>query len=159
YKFRILYKDSSEKWIADPQNPTQEPDGFGGQNSVLRGVTCARFTCAPAAPMCTGPTMGTYDWRDAVLYFVFVDRFLDGNPANNDPVSAAGLKPPANWQGGDWAGVTQKIKEGYFNSLGVNALWLSVPVDNSDGTGVGDDGELYTAYHGYWPRDLQKTEH
>ncbi|MCS6912850.1 MAG: alpha-amylase family glycosyl hydrolase [Myxococcales bacterium] len=158
YKFRILDKDGKEVWLPDPNNPEGEPDGFGGQNSVLRGVTCARWTCAPPVPMCAGPTAGTFDWRDAVLYFVFVDRFLDGNPGNNAPVSAPGLKAAANWQGGDWAGVTRKIREGYFQALGVNTLWLSVPMDNTDATGIGDDGELYTAYHGYWPRDLNKTE-
>ena len=54
--------------------------------------------------------------------------------------------------------MTQKIKDGYFTGLGVNALWLTVPMDNTDGTGLGDDGRQYTAYHGYWPRDLTKTE-
>jgi glycosidase len=52
----------------------------------------------------------------------------------------------------------QKLKDGYFESLGVNALWLTVPMDNTDGIGIGDDGRNYTGYHGYWPRDLSKPE-
>ena len=35
YKFRIVFKDKSEKWIADPTNPEGEDDGFGGKNSKL----------------------------------------------------------------------------------------------------------------------------
>ncbi len=155
YKFRLVYKNLSDKWIPDPQNPEQVDDGLGGKNSLLTGVTCAKWTCAADKPMCSGPGMpGAFDWRDAVLYFVFVDRFYNGDPKNDMPVSAPNLDAAANWQGGDWAGVTKKIKEGYFTSLGINTLWLTVPMDQTDGTGLGTDGHLYTAYHGYWPRDL-----
>ncbi len=148
----VLYKLVVDGvWISDPNNPTQVADGFGGFNSVVDGVTCGEdFTCEP-------PLLGDFDWRDAVLYFVFVDRFLDGDPSNNGS-NPAGVKTAAAFQGGDWAGVITKIEEGYFTDLGVNALWLSVPADNTDQSGAGNDGELYSAYHGYWPSDLSKTE-
>ena len=158
YKFHILDSTSKESWIADPSNPTSESDGFGGQNSVLSGLVCDKFTCAEAAPMCAAGTTGSFDWRDAVMYFVFVDRFVNGNPANDAPWSTGGVDPSANWQGGDWAGVKQKIDSGYFAELGVNTLWITVPMDNTDATGLGTDGRNYTAYHGYWPRDLTKPE-
>jgi glycosidase len=158
YKFHIIDATNKESWIADPSNPTSEPDGFGGQNSVLSGIVCDKFTCADPAPMCAAGTTGSFDWRDAVLYFVFVDRFYDGNPANNSPWSMGGVDPSANWQGGDWAGLKQKIDSGYFDQLGVNALWITVPMDGTDGIGLGTDGRNYTAYHGYWPRDLSKPE-
>ncbi len=145
YKFVI----DGTNWITDPGNPNQIDDGFGGFNSLLAGFTCEDFTCAP-------PILG-YDWRDAVLYFVLVDRFQNGNPANDGP-SIGGVQQPAAYQGGDFAGVTQKIEEGYFEDLGVNTLWLSVPIDNADVAGVGDDGHQYSAYHGYWPKDLSATE-
>jgi glycosidase len=145
YKFVV-----DGNWIADPGNPNQIDDGFGGKNSVLTGATCATWTCEPV-------TMGSFDWRDAVLYFVFVDRFLDGNPGNNGP-STSGVSKPADYQGGDWAGVKQKIDSGYFNDLGVNVLWLSVPVENTDASGQGTDGHQYSAYHGYWPKNLDQTE-
>ena len=32
---------------------------------------------------------GTFDWRDAVLYFVVVDPFADGDPGNNVKVDRA----------------------------------------------------------------------
>jgi glycosidase len=160
YKLRIVDSKGVESWIADPENPQGEPDGFGGTNSVVSGLTCDKYTCAEAVPMCDKPSSGGYDWRDTVMYFVFVDRFYNGNPGNDAPSTAGGLDGSANWQGGDWAGVTQKIKDGYFTQLGVNALWVTVPMDQTDSTGlgIGGDSHIYTAYHGYWPRDLNKPE-
>jgi glycosidase len=104
------------------------------------------------------PVLG-FDWRDAVLYFVFVDRFLNGD-TNNDGQPTAGVEKPADYQGGDFAGLLQTIKDGYFTKLGVNALWLTVPMDNTEEAGLGTapDTYQYSGYHGYWPKDLDKTE-
>ena len=120
---------------------------FGGMNSVLSGITCDKYSCADPIPMCNLMPMGGFDWRDAVLYFVFVDRFLDGNAANNAPSTAGGLDSSANWQGGDWAGLKQKIDSDYFGQLGVNALWITVPMDNTDAIGIGDDGRNLSLIH------------
>jgi glycosidase len=147
-QYKLVLNGST--WIPDPANPDQVSDGVGGFNSVLKGATCAWWSCA--AP----PVLG-YDWRDAVLYFVFVDRFLDGDPSNNG-APVAGVDKAANYQGGDYAGVLKKIQEGYFNDLGVNTLWLTVPADNPEVSGIGTDGKMYSAYHGYWPQNLDKTE-
>lgn len=145
YKFKI---DGGAQWIPDPANPSMVDDGLGGFNSQLAGMTCADWTCAP-------DNIGTFDWRDAILYFVFVDRFANGDPNNDGPI---GVEGPADWQGGDWAGVTAKIDEGYFDALGVNTLWLSVPMNNTQASGAGTDGHQYSAYHGYWPQHLDQPE-
>jgi glycosidase len=130
-------------WLADPANPRTTPDGFGGRNSVVRHD-------------CDGcPARPTLDWRDATLYFVMVDRFFDGDPGNNAPL---GLEAPADYEGGDLVGLKQKIDAGYFDQLGINALWLTSPLDNADGRGRGSDGHDYSGYHGYWPKDLEKVE-
>ncbi|HEY3447736.1 MAG TPA: alpha-amylase family glycosyl hydrolase [Myxococcales bacterium] len=104
------------------------------------------------------PTSTGFDWRDAVLYFVLVDRFLDGDAANNDPLQ--NVESIANWRGGDWKGVLDKVNSNYFNDLGVNALWLSVPFEQTDraGAGMGGDTHQYAGYHGYWPKDITKPE-
>ena len=86
------------------------------------------------------------------MYFVMIDRFADGDPTNNAPV--AGVEAPGQYQGGDFAGLTQKIDEGYFNALGINTLWITSPLDNADNANPGSDGHAYTGYHGYWPKDL-----
>jgi glycosidase len=159
YKFHIVYQNNTEKYLPDPGNPVQVDDGFGGKNSQLSTATCMDYTCASAQIVCPGGAVGGFDWRDATMYFVFVDRFLNGSNANDKPLNpASGVSQPANWQGGDWAGVRAKIDDGYFASLGINTLWLSVPMDNSESPGIGDDGMTYSAYHGYWPRDLSTPE-
>ncbi len=140
----ILYKLVIDgNWQADPANPRKSPDGFGGENSVTR-VDCDQ---CPGRP--------TIDWRDAVMYFVMVDRFNDGNPANN---ASVGVEGPADYDGGDFAGVTQKIDSGYFDDLGVNTLWITSPFDNADTKYPGSDGHDYSGYHGYWPKDMSKVE-
>ncbi len=144
YKFRV----DDTTWITDPANPTTVPDGQGGENSVLDAVTCEDFTCEP-------DVVGTFDWRDSVIYFVFVDRFENGDPSNDGGV---GVPLASDWQGGDWAGVTARIESGYFEDLGVNTLWLSVPFDNTNDSGFGSDGREYSAYHGYWPANVDQTE-
>lgn len=149
YKFFI----NGATWVNDPANPNQISDGQGGYNSQLLATKCDPWTCEP-------PQFGTFDWRDAVLYFAFVDRFVDGDPTNNGAATPGGVLPPADYQGGDWAGIRQKIEDGYFTDLGVNTLWLSVPMDNTEqsGIGSGDDTHHYSAYHGYWPSHLDQPE-
>jgi glycosidase len=117
---------------------------------VLDATTCSTWDCEEPPN-----NIGEFDWRDAVIYFVFVDRFFNGDQSND---ASIGLETPADWQGGDWAGVMQKIDEGYFDELGVNCLWLSVPMNNTQASGAGTDGHQYSAYHGYWPQLLDETE-
>ena len=137
-------------WVTDPQNPDQINDN-GNVNSLLKGATCATWTCAPAPPS------GSVDWAAEMLYFVFVDRFANGDPSN-DGAPIANVAPAANFQGGDYAGVIQKIQSGYFTDLGVTALWITVPMANPDVSGLGTDNRLYSAYHGYWPAVMDQPE-
>jgi glycosidase len=97
-------------------------------------------------------------WKDSILYFTFIDRFANGDPSNDGPVGAPAVAA-TDFQGGDWAGVRQKLEEGYFEDLGVNALWLSTPLDNpSKMHGDAQETHWYTAYHAYWPDRLDQTE-
>lgn len=135
----------------DKDKPT-EPDGFGGFNNKLDPQECAKPTCAEEGAL----PPGVYDWRDSVMYFVFVDRFKNGRTSNdiNVPNVEGGYENRiANFHNGDWAGLTQKIQEGYFNELGVNTLWISVPFENPETRWQGANGDThwYTGYHGYWP--------
>lgn len=92
-------------------------------------------------------------WRDEILYFVFTDRFRDGNKENNAPVKHPQLAPQANFLGGDWDGIRQSIEEGYFTNLGVTALWISPP-QRQPAEAWQDaipPNRFFTGYHGYWP--------
>jgi glycosidase len=105
-----------------------------------------------------GDTIDVLDhWYDGVAYYVFVDRFANGD-TSNDGVPIAGVPMAANYHGGDWQGVIDKIKEGYLAQLGINSLWLMAPIDNTEMSAVGSDGKNYSAYHGYWPKDFYKAE-
>ena len=59
------------------------------------------------------------------LYFMMVDRFNNGKTDNDFPVADNRIQPIANYMGGDFVGITDKIKSGYFKDLGMNTLWLS----------------------------------
>ena len=154
YKFHVQ-KPGGDVWLVDPTNPQKITDNNGNSNSLLAAQTCDPWTCGKLQTVCgIDAKVGAFDWRDGVMYFVFVDRFVDGDPTNNGSVTA--VAPIAGWNGGDWAGVTVKVNAGYFNDLGVNVLWLTVPLDPTDALEFGDDGQKYSGYHGYWPRDRDK---
>lgn len=141
-------------WKVDATKPTIT-DANNNTNNIAQPITCTSFTCDEPPP----PPPGVWDWRDSVIYFVFVDRFVDGDPTNN--CSVANTDAAGNYKGGDWAGVTQKITAGYFTDLGANTLWITVPFKNADtyaGHGVGGDTHMYSAYHGYWPYDPAQPE-
>jgi glycosidase len=92
-------------------------------------------------------------WQDDIIYYAFTDRFYDGDPSNTQPVDHPAVLPPANYQGGDFAGIRQKLEEGYFDELGVNVLWLAPLNQNPDGAWQEylPPFRHYTGYHGYWP--------
>lgn len=106
---------------------------------------------------CVTPTTAPDEWDDAVLYFAVVDRFLDGDASNNG-APTPGVQPAADYRGGDWAGIRQKLQEGYFTDLGANVLWLTVPVNNPAVSGTNADGHLHGAYDGTWPQALDQVE-
>jgi cyclomaltodextrinase len=101
------------------------------------------------------------DLRNTVMYFVMVDRFVDGEPGNNRPTPDSTIHPKANNLGGDLQGITQKIKDGYFEQLGINTIWISPITTNAEGAwGLWDNGvkSTFSAYHGYWPTSLRSID-
>jgi len=56
---------------------------------------------------------------------MLVDRFKNGNPQNDKPLNRPDVNPKVDYWGGDLAGLQQKIDDGYFETLGVNTLWIS----------------------------------
>lgn len=92
-------------------------------------------------------------WEAANVYFMLTDRFYNGNKQND--LNFDRTKEPAKlrgFMGGDMAGITQKIKEGYFDDLGINAIWFSPVLEQiHDSTDEGT-GNTY-AFHGYWTKD------
>ena len=107
-----------------------------------------------------GATSEFTTWYDAVLYALMIDRFYDGDPGNSRPIPHPELSPKLNYQGGDLQGILEKLNQGYFDSLGVNALWLSPVNDNTDKVyrEWPPPHRYVSAYHGYWPIHHQRVE-
>lgn len=105
-----------------------------------------------------GMRYGEFRWQDAIIYQVFTDRFSNGDPTNDIDNGAGSLAevddPRSQWQGGDFAGILAKIEDGYFESMGINTLWISSPVLNSHNSqpSVGmNDPRRFSSYHSYHP--------
>jgi len=99
-------------------------------------------------------------WHDAIIYSLMIDRFDNGNSANDAPIEHPELDWRANFQGGDFAGIIEKIESGYFNQLGVNTIWIS-PVNKTTNQAWREWPEphrFYSGYHGYWPVSPDETE-
>ncbi len=110
----------------------------------------------------TDPARLTREDREAtIMYFLMVDRFYNGNTDRDDPVEDPEVAPRANFHGGDLDGVLEKIREGYFTDLGVNAVWFSPITQNPLQAYVEfpEPKRKYTGYHGYWPITLTTVDH
>lgn len=91
-----------------------------------------------------------------IVYFVITDRFYNGEPANDHAYGRQkdGALEIGTFHGGDLAGLTRKLEDGYFRDLGVNAIWITAPYEQIHGWIVGGDKEFrHYAYHGYYALD------
>jgi alpha-amylase len=92
-------------------------------------------------------------WEGANLYFLLTDRFHNGDTLND--VNFDRTKETAKlrgFEGGDIKGITQKIEEGYFTKLGINAIWLTPIVEQIHG-GTDEGTGITYGFHGYWTKD------
>ncbi len=94
-----------------------------------------------------------FDWKAANVYFLLTDRFVNGDP-NNDNLIKRDLPTGVlrGFMGGDLKGITQKIEEGYFTNLGINAIWMTPIVEQIHGAVDEGTGNTY-GFHGYWTKD------
>lgn len=93
------------------------------------------------------------DWHSSIMYFMMIDRFVNGDKSNDVTNPDPAILPKARYYGGDIKGITQKIKEGYFQDLGINTIWVSPITQNpTDAWGQFTDPDTkFSGYHGYWP--------
>ena len=92
-------------------------------------------------------------WENANVYFLLIDRFNNGDKTNDHTFNRNKTTGKLRgFEGGDIRGVIQKLDEGYFEKLGINAIWMT-PVVEQIHDGV-DEGTGYSyGFHGYWTRD------
>ena len=94
-----------------------------------------------------------FTWDAANIYFLLTDRFNNGNPENDvnfERTQSTG--PLRGFMGGDIQGITQKIEDGYFSDLGINAIWFTPVIEQIHGNTDEGTGSTY-GYHGYWAKD------
>ena len=88
-----------------------------------------------------------------VLYSLMIDRFYDADSTNNQPLNQPDVLFEADYQGGDLAGVREKIESGFFSDLGITTIWISPITQNPrDAWGLNVNPHTrFSGYHGYWP--------
>jgi glycosidase len=96
-----------------------------------------------------------------VMYLLMIDRFSDGDIANNDPQQSHGIYDRRNkfyYHGGDLQGVIDRLP--YLKDLGVTAVWLTPWYDNYDHPNEIETKEdkPSTGFHGYNPQDFYAVE-
>jgi len=100
------------------------------------------------------------NWHFSVIYNMLVDRFLDGDPANNDSIIHPDLHHLANFKGGDILGITARINDKYLSDLGISAIWIS-PLQKQPDLAYREwipPNRVFTGYHGYWPVKARQIE-
>lgn len=116
-------------------------------------TTAVVFTLLVQAQNKQTDTKTPFLWKSANVYFLLIDRFKDGDAKNNNTFNrnktAAKLR---GFEGGDIRGVIQKLDEGYFSKLGINAIWMT-PVVEQIHDGVDEGTGFSYGFHGYWTRD------
>ena len=125
-------------------------------NFIILGLALFLLSCNTTSknteekkPKKTAP----FYWESANLYFLLVDRFNNGDTSND--INYERNKETAilrGFDGGDIKGITQKINEGYFTNLGINAIWMTPIVEQVHGLVDEGTGATY-GYHGYWTKD------
>ncbi|WP_407556615.1 alpha-amylase family glycosyl hydrolase [Winogradskyella sp. 4-2091] len=97
-------------------------------------------------------------WEGANLYFLLTDRFNNGDQSNdvnfNRTRKTGKLR---GFKGGDIKGITQKVKEGYFTKLGINAIWMTPIVEQIHG-GTDEGTGVSYGFHGYWTKDWTRID-
>ena len=165
-----LWQETEEGWILDIE-------AINSQYSVISGRSYLRVYAEDETyvyndlllPMENGQIvtdaaqLNRHDQQAQVLYSLMIDRFYNGNTANDWKMNSPEVLDIVDYQGGDLAGITKKISEGYFDKLGVNTIWIS-PITQNPWDAWGryefkngnkyDSTKTYTrfsGYHGYWP--------
>lgn len=123
------------------------------KKSILLIITILSIFSCKNEIVVKQPEPKPFHWEAANVYFLLTDRFNNADKSNDlmygREDDAAVLR---GFKGGDLKGVTQKINEGYFTDLGINAIWMTPVVENIHaGTDEGT-GKSY-GFHGYWTKD------
>lgn len=107
-----------------------------------------------------------FDWNGATVYFVITDRFCNGDSTNDVNYGrkvdyGSEQLNAATFHGGDFRGILQKAKEGYFTDLGIDVVWMTDVYEQIHGwmSGSGSINDFpHYGYHGYYPLDYTQID-
>ncbi len=136
---------------------------------IVMSMGAVAFTANAESNNALPTSASDFTWDNATVYFLLTDRFANGDETNDHSYNrgldkdgnVADYNTVASFQGGDFKGLTEKINEGYFNDLGVNAIWVSGWYEQQHGYSVGGDGKNsfpHYAYHGYYALDFTEID-
>ncbi|MEN8886564.1 MAG: alpha-amylase family glycosyl hydrolase [Winogradskyella sp.] len=116
------------------------------------------FNCQNEIKIPQDSTETPFVWESANLYFLLTDRFNNADTTNdvnfNRTEETGKLR---GFKGGDIKGITQKVNEGYFTDLGINAIWMTPVVEQIHG-GTDESTGFSYGFHGYWTKDWTKID-
>ncbi|MBK8554520.1 MAG: alpha-amylase [Lewinellaceae bacterium] len=128
---------------------------------AISAILFACFACSsprPNAAISLSEGKAPFVWENANMYFLMTDRFYNADKANDvnfdRSVECAKLR---GFMGGDIKGITQKIEDGYFDQLGINAIWFTPVVEQDHGVVNEGYGDNY-GFHGYWAQDWTRLD-
>lgn len=142
---------------------TMVRDGYTGHSATVgpngtvqfvpgaEGVVLVERADAPMDP--------AFTWDNATVYFVLLDRFENGSPANDNGHGRdfTGMPTTGTFHGGDLVGLTQRLD--HIADLGANAIWITAPFEQIHGyVGGGGGGFPHFAYAGYWALDFTRLD-
>jgi len=130
------------------------------EGSWIRAIAVDAELRASNVVRCSLGNPTAFRWQDAIIYYALTDRYRNGDKSNDNPVANKKVELPANYHGGDWRGVEEKINDGYFKKLGINTIWIA-PLNKNPDVAYQEYSEphrWYTGYHGYWPVSPTKVE-
>lgn len=125
------------------------------RRSILSAASAALACLSVAAP-----AQPASKWGDDILYFVLIDRFADGDFANDAQVEP---RNPGGFHGGDLKGLASRLDE--LADLGITAIWIN-PVQRQMARGVyaqaparlGIPEFTHWGFHGYWIDDFTTVD-
>ena len=96
----------------------------------------------------------TFAWRNATVYFLITDRFYNGDPSNDQNYGrrndyGSEQLNAATFHGGDFTGVLEKAREGYFQKMGVDVVWMTDVYEQIHGWLVGSGSVNDFPHYGY----------
>lgn len=108
----------------------------------------------------------TFTWGNATVYFVITDRFCNGdasNDVNYGRINDYGSEQlnAATFHGGDFKGMLEKARQGYFTKMGIDVVWMTDVYEQIHGwmTGSGPINDFpHYGYHGYYPLDYTQID-